>query len=196
MEYDTVISGSIGSGAVGSVHIADGGISSGNIGSGQVSQFHIASGAITSGHLSVAGTPDGSKFLRDDFSWAAAGGGLTSGAVQSGYIASGAVQGFFGSTRHIASGTVGADDLGSGAVVAGAIGSGAVQSGNIASGQISNNHFASGSEIPFARGVQFVDLPAAQLLSGDRGYWVTLVSGNMVDFASGYPVPQNVFGVV
>jgi hypothetical protein len=93
----------------------------------------------------VTGVPNGTLFLRDDFTWQAAGGGLTSGAVQSGHVASGAVQGFFGATNHIASGTIGSFDFGSGAVIAGAVGSGAVVSGNIASGQIGFNHLASGS---------------------------------------------------
>lgn len=88
-----------------------------------------------------------------------------SGAVGSGEIASGSVQGFFGTTRHIASGTVGQMDFGSGAVSSGHIasgqlgrfhiasgqlagfelGSGAVVSGRIASGQIGQGHYASGS---------------------------------------------------
>jgi hypothetical protein len=115
---------------------------SGNLLSGQVGAPHIASGAVRSGQLAVTGTPDGTKFLRDDFTWAAAGGGLVSGTVGSGYLASGSVQGFFGATRHIASGTVGVFDFGSGAVVAGSVGSGAVQSGNIGSGQIGVRHHA------------------------------------------------------
>lgn len=69
---------------------------------------------------------------------------LQSGAVGSGAIASGAVQGFYGTTRQIASGTVGSVDLASGAVETGALGSGAVQSGNIASGSIGRYHIASG----------------------------------------------------
>ena len=79
---------------------------SGFIASGQVGWPHHASGAVRSGHLSTTGVPDGSKFLRDDFSWAAAGGGLSSGAVGSGYVASGSVQGFFGTTRHIVQGAI------------------------------------------------------------------------------------------
>ncbi len=134
-----------GSGSVVSGSLADGIVLSGHISSGQIGKPHIASGAIASGQLGVTGTPDGTKFLRDDFSWQTAGGGLTSGNVQSGHVASGAVQGFFGSTRNIASGTVGVFDLGSGAVVAGTVGSGAVVSGNIASGQIGSFHVASGS---------------------------------------------------
>src|SRR3990167_5020397 len=69
----------------------------------------------------------------------------TSGAVGSGEIASGAVQGFFGTTRNIASGTVGVTDFGSGAVIAGTVGSGAVNSGNISSGQVSWAHLGSGT---------------------------------------------------
>lgn len=136
-------------------HIMSGTIGNFDIASGQVDNFHVASGAITSGRLGVAGTPTGSLFLRDDFTWAAAGGGLTSGAVQSGHVASGVVQGFFGTTRHIASGTIGVFDFGSGAILSGAIASGqigfrhlangAVQSGSIASGAISTFHFSSGA---------------------------------------------------
>lgn len=132
----SVIAGKIGSGAV----------VSGNIASGQVGQFHISSGAVSSGRLAAAGTPDGSKFLRDDFTWGTpTAAGVTSGGIQSGMIASGTIQGFYGATRHIASGTVGVFDLGSGAVTAGAVGSGAIVSGNIASGQIGNNHLGSGA---------------------------------------------------
>lgn len=136
-----------GSGAVVVGAIGSGAVISGNIGSGQVGNLHVASGSISSGRLSTTGTPDGTKFLRDDFSWATAGGGLSSGNVGSGFISSGTVQGFFGTTRHIASGTVGVTDFGSGAVVVGTIGSGAVVSGNVASGQLANNHFASGATI-------------------------------------------------
>lgn len=135
---DGVASGQIQSFALGS-----GAVLSGRIASGQVGQFHVASGSVTSGRLGVAGTPDGTLFLRDDFNWAApAAGGLVSGSVQSGHVASGAIQGFFGATRHIASGTVGAFDFGSGAVVAGSIGSGAVLSGHIGSGQVGTSHLA------------------------------------------------------
>ncbi len=132
----------IGSGTFGGFELGSGSIVSGRIGSGQVGNFHLSSGSVTSGRLGTTGTPDGSLFLRDDFSWAAAGASLTSGAVNSGKIASGAVQGFFGATRHVASGTIGVFDFGSGAVAIGAIGSGAVVSGNIASGQIGTGHLA------------------------------------------------------
>ena len=115
---------------------------SGNLLSGQVGNTHLASGSVRSGTLATTGTPDGTKFLRDDFSWATAGGGLSSGAVGSGYLASGSVQGFFGATRNIASGTLGVFDLGSGAITAGTVGSGAIVSGNLASGQIGTFHVA------------------------------------------------------
>ena len=95
-------------------------------------------------------------------------GSISSGAVGSGNIASGAVQGFFGSTRHIASGTVGVFDLGSGAVVAGSIGSGAVVSGNIASGQIDGMHFASGAIIDAARWLVATTFLTAETISGGR----------------------------
>lgn len=135
-----------GSGAVIAGTVGSGAIVSGNIGSGQVGQYHIASGAITSGLIGVTGAaPDGTRFLRDDFTWAVATAAVNSGDIGSGKIASGAVQGFFGSTRDIASGTVGVFDLGSGAVVVGTVGSGAIVSGNIASGQIGNNHLGSGA---------------------------------------------------
>lgn len=123
--------------------VASGAITSGKIASGQVGQFHVASGAITSGRLGVTGAPDGTKYLRDDFTWQPIA-GISSGAVGSGTIASGAVDGFFGVSRRIQSGTVGVYDFGSGAVIAGAMGSGAVVSGNMASGQLSDYHMASG----------------------------------------------------
>ena len=112
-----LLSGAIGSGQIGNAHLGSGAVLSGHIGSGQVGQFHISSGAVTSGKLGVTGVPTGSKFLRDDFSWqTATAGAIASGDVQSGHVASGAVQGYLGSTRHIASGTVGIYDFGSGAI--------------------------------------------------------------------------------
>lgn len=133
-----------GSGAVPAGAIGSGAVQSGQIASGVVGNFHIASGAVTSGRIGAAGTPDGTKFLRDDYSWQPAGSVLGSGDVGSGKIASGSVDGYFGVSRRIQSGTVGVYDFGSGAVIAGAVGSGAIQSGNIASGQIDNNHVVSG----------------------------------------------------
>lgn len=112
-----VQSGSIASGQVGPFHLGSGAVLSGHIGSGQLGQFHVASGAVTSGRLGVAGIPDGTQFLRDDFTWQpTAGGGLTSGSVKSGHVASGAIQGYYGATRHIASGTVGRFDMASGSI--------------------------------------------------------------------------------
>lgn len=76
-----VVSGSVASGAIAWAHlssgcvrsgrIADLAVNSGNISSGQIGKPHIASGAVGSGQLSVTGSPDGTKVLRDDFSWAA-----------------------------------------------------------------------------------------------------------------------------
>lgn len=60
-------SGFIASGQVGWPHLGSGAVRSGHVASGQVGDAHVASGAITSGRLGVTGTPDGSKFLRDDF---------------------------------------------------------------------------------------------------------------------------------
>lgn len=137
-----VVSGNIASGQISTFHIADGGITSGDISSGNVAWAHLASGAVRSGHLSTTGSPDGTKFLRDDFVWSPA--SISSGAIGSGYVASGAVQGYYGSTPHIASGTLGVFDFGSGAVIAGAVGSGAIRSGNIASGVIGTFHIADG----------------------------------------------------
>lgn len=81
----SVLSGNICSGQVGWPHLASGAVRSGDIGdaavvsgaigSGQVGQFQVSSGAITSGRLGVTGAPIGTNFLRDDFTWAAAGGG-------------------------------------------------------------------------------------------------------------------------
>lgn len=145
-----IASGAVGwphhaSGAVRSGHLADTSVTSGDISSGSVGKSHVASGAIASGQLATTGTPVGTNFLRDDFSWASPGTSLTSGAVQSGHLSSGSVQGFFGATRDVASGTLGVFDLGSGAVVAGTLGSGAVQSGNLASGQVGFRHYADAS---------------------------------------------------
>lgn len=140
-----VVSGRVASGQIGFGHFANASVQSGTLASGAVGKPHIASGAIASGQLAVTETPDGTKFLRDDFSWRALAATVNSGDIGSGKIASGAVQGFFGATRHIASGTVGVSDLGSGAIVAGTVGSGAVVSGNIASGQIGTGHLANAS---------------------------------------------------
>jgi hypothetical protein len=105
----------------GHLDIGSGAIVSGRIASGQVGNVHIASGSVTSGRLGVTGTPDGTLFLRDDFTWAAAGGGVTSGGIGSGKIASGTVQGFYGTTRHIASGTIGSFDFAPNAITSGHI---------------------------------------------------------------------------
>ena len=96
-------------------------------------------------------------------------GDIASGAVGSGHLQSGSVQGFFGTTRHIASGTVGVWDFGSGAVIAGAIGSGAVRSGNIGSGQIGSEHIADGTIIQ-------VDIGSGAVLSG------SIASGQVGNF--------------
>jgi hypothetical protein len=166
-------SGSVGSGAIASgqvtnLKLGSGSVTSGTIASGQVGQFHIASGSVTSGRLGVAGTPTGALFLRDDFTWVAPGGAsITSGSVGSGAVASGTVQGFFGTTRHIASGTIGVDDFGSGAVTAGTVGSGAIASGNVASGQIADFHFASGAHID-AASYNFTVFNTLHMISGVR----------------------------
>jgi hypothetical protein len=101
--------GSLASGNVQSGHIGNGAVVSGSIASGQISMMHTVSGTIYGVNT---------------------GGSLASGGVQSGHVASGAVQGAAGSTRHIASGTLGHFDFGSGAV----------QSGDIASGQVGYMH--------------------------------------------------------
>ncbi len=103
--------------------LLDGGYIGGAGGGGGITT--VTSGAITSGSV----TP----------------GTLSSGAVGSGIVASGAVQGFFGTTRHIASGTVGSFDLASGAVTAGTIGSGAIVTVNLSSGAVGSGKFASGA---------------------------------------------------
>jgi hypothetical protein len=59
----------IGSGQVVSGEIGNAAVVSGSIASGSIGHFHVASGAITSGQLGVTGTPNGTNFLRDDFSW-------------------------------------------------------------------------------------------------------------------------------
>jgi hypothetical protein len=136
----------IASGTIGTLDIGSGAIVSGLLGSGQVGSFHIASGAVGSGRLAVAGTPDGTKLLRDDFTWTTPGAAsVNSGDIGSGKIASGAVQGFFGTTRDIASGTVGVWDFGSGAIQSGAIASGQVGGGHVASGSLNTYNLASGT---------------------------------------------------
>ena len=162
----SVRSGTLASGQVGPTHLSSGAVLSGHIGSGQVGQFHVASGSVTSGRLGVTGTPDGTKFLRDDFTWTAAAAAVNSGDIGSGKIASGAVDGFFGPSRRIQSGTVGVFDFGSGAVIAGTVGSGAIQSANIASGSVSTEKIASGADL-WAAQVTFFDATAAEMISGN-----------------------------
>jgi hypothetical protein len=185
-----------GSGAVIAGTIGSGAVVSGNIASGQVGNFAISSGAVTSGRLGVTGTPDGTKFLRDDFTWVTpAGGSVTSGGIQSGMIASGAVQGFFGSTRHIASGTIGVFDFGSGAVIAGAVGSGAIVSGNVASGQISTFHFASGAGIDSAEWIATNNFSTAELISGGKAVAFNQ-SGQLVIAMAGVPSRMPAIGIL
>ena len=169
-------SGAVASGSVGTVHVSSGGLGSGAIGSGQIGHFHVASGAIASGQIDTTGTPDGTKFLRDDFTWSPITASILSGAVGSGDVASGAIQGFFGTTRNIASGTVGSFDLGSGAVVAGSVGSGAVVSGNIASGQIGTNHLGFGLSVTYNE-------PTADHLAGTQSIFDSVTLGETVVFA-------------
>lgn len=230
MASGSVLSGAIASGQIGTFHLADnavtatdiasGAVTSGAIASGQVGNFAISSGAITSGRIGVtAGVPNGTLFLRDDFTWAAAATSIGSGTVGSGAIASGAVQGFFGTTRQIASGTVGVFDFGSGAVVAGTVGSGAIVSGNIASGQIGpnhlgsgavtsgaiasgqigTNHISSGSIITYSRNVQLDQYRTAEAISGVRCVQFDLTNSGAVRIAmaavSGrYPAQGVAFG--
>jgi hypothetical protein len=52
------------------------------VASGAIGHFHVAANAISSGQINVAGTPDGTKFLRDDYNWAAS--TTASGAVTAG----------------------------------------------------------------------------------------------------------------
>jgi hypothetical protein len=142
-------SGRIGSGQISHSHLANAAVTSGNIASGQVGKSHIASGAVTSGQLGTTGTPDGTKFLRDDFTWTTAF-TLTSGIITSGLIGDNAVN-----SGNISSGAIGFEHLADGSVQSGTIGSGQVnhfhignaeiQSGNIASGVISRFHNASGA---------------------------------------------------
>lgn len=68
-----LLSGAFGSGQIGQNHLGSGAVLSGHVASGQVGNFHLSSGCVTSGRLGVTGTPDGSKVLRDDFTWAAPG---------------------------------------------------------------------------------------------------------------------------
>jgi hypothetical protein len=207
--YRGIMSGTVGvfdfgSGAVIAGTVGSGAIQSGNIASGQIAQFHLASGAVNSGQINTTGTPSTSVFLRGDFAWAAAGGGLASGAVGSGFLASGSVQGFFGATRDIASGTVGVFDFGSGAVIAGTVGSGAIQSGNIASGDIGSYHLSSGDIIDIAQygalytsGLQRVS-PAVitkETISGGRAVSID-ASGHLQIAMASIPSRMPAVGVV
>ena len=76
-----VQSGQIASGQVGVSHLADAAVQSGSLASGQVGKFHVCSGAIGSGQLATTGTPTGSLFLRDDYSWQATGGSVLTKAA-------------------------------------------------------------------------------------------------------------------
>jgi hypothetical protein len=133
----------------------------------------------------MGGTPTGTNFFRDDFTWQAVTATIGSGSVGSGAVASGAVQGFFGTTPDIASGTVGFWDFGSGAVVAGSVGSGAIRSGNIASGQLSSYHLASGTladssqyVLRFVSGLSHMTAITEETISGVRAVCLSQ-SGNL-----------------
>ncbi len=140
----------IASGTVGFNDIASGAVRSGTIASGSISRFHHASGAITSGHIAPgsvlgdsAGAPSSIAVGTIDFVDIAAQGigsgnyasgsiawpHLSSGCILSGHVASGTVQGFAGSTRSVASGTLGTYDFSSGTIVRAASFVSPIQSG-------------------------------------------------------------------
>ena len=129
-----VVSGNIASGQVGTNHLGDATIIASHMSSGSVLSGHIASGQIGTNHL-AAGVLNFS---------------LTSGQVVSGNIASGQV-----GTNHlssgavvsgcIASGQIGTNHIAGTSIVASHMSSGSVLSGHIASGQIGTNHLAAGS---------------------------------------------------
>lgn len=143
-----VLSGQVGSGQLAAIHTASGlilpgtgttvvyGLSGITV---NATALGLSSGIVTSGYLGNTSVVSGSYASGSISQFA-----LASGAVNSGQLASGSVQGFFGSTRDVASGTLGVFDFGSGAVIAGTIGSGAVQSGNITSGSVGINQLSSG----------------------------------------------------
>jgi hypothetical protein len=69
------------------VSLLSGGVSDGDKGditvSGAGTVWTIDNGAVTAAKTSITGTPDGTKYLRDDFSWqtVTGGSGLTHGEV-------------------------------------------------------------------------------------------------------------------
>lgn len=104
-------------------NLTSGSIVSGTLASPVVFSGNIASGAVSSGMMA-------SGFIAALEQNAS----INSGQISSGDLASGVVQGYFGSTRHIASGTLGIFDFGSGAINSGSIGKNSVNSLNVSSG--------------------------------------------------------------
>ena len=79
---DAVGSSEIATDAVGSAEIAAGAVGSSELATDAVTQVKVANAAIGAAELATTGTPDGTKFLRDDMAWATpAGGGGTAGAL-------------------------------------------------------------------------------------------------------------------
>jgi hypothetical protein len=129
LETNAVIS----SGQVQSGYLGNNAVVSGSVASGQLCQFHIASGAVNSGQINTTGTPGVAAFLRGDLSWASP--PVLSGSIKSGYIVSGAVTGQSGGGAFtIASGTISQADIAAGGIA----------SGNYASGSIGPTHISSG----------------------------------------------------
>jgi hypothetical protein len=76
---DAITAAKIATDAVGTSEIAADAVTASEIATDAVGTSEIANSAVTAGKLATTGTPDGSKFLRDDMAWATPAGGGGSG---------------------------------------------------------------------------------------------------------------------
>ena len=150
-----VLSGNIGSGQIGLIHLASGTLQAATLSSGIVTSGYIGVGAINS--VNIASGSITTSMLASGFSVPVAvssgsvsSGSITAGAVTSGTIAAGAITSGTISAGAVTSGTIAAGSITSGtisvgAVTSGTIAAGAVTSGSLAFGSVTSGTIAAGA---------------------------------------------------